>query len=57
MFYQAGGGCEGTQPTRFEKGGLFQRLGDVCIGTIENTEFCTDTDLLDIGNMFILLWR
>lgn len=44
MFYQAGGCCEGTQPKYFEKGGLFQRLGDVCIGTIENTEFCADTD-------------
>jgi uncharacterized protein (DUF779 family) len=46
MFYQAGGCCEGTQPQCFEKGGFYQRLGDVCIGTIENTEFWVDKDLL-----------
>jgi uncharacterized protein (DUF779 family) len=47
MFYQAGGCCEGTQPQCFEKGGFFQRLGDVCIGTIENTEFWVDKDLFE----------
>jgi uncharacterized protein (DUF779 family) len=45
MFYQAGGCCEGTQPQCFEKGGFYLRTGDVCIGTIENTEFWVDNDL------------
>lgn len=47
MFYQAGGCCEGTQPQCFEKGGFYQRMGDVCIGTIENTEFWVDKDLFE----------
>ena len=47
MFYQAGGCCEGTQPQCFAKGGFYQRMGDVCIGTIENTEFCVDKDLFE----------
>lgn len=47
MFYQAGGCCEGTQPQCFEKGGFFQRMGDVCIGSIENTEFWVDKDLFE----------
>src|SRR6218665_745797 len=47
MFYQAGGCCEGTQPQCFEKGGFYQRMGDVCIGTIEDTEFCVDKDLFE----------
>ena len=47
MFYQAGGCCEGTQPQCFEKGGFYQRFGDVCIGTIENTEFWVDKDLFE----------
>nr|WP_315146711.1 DUF779 domain-containing protein [uncultured Flavobacterium sp.] len=45
MLYQAGGCCEGTQPQCFEKGGFYLRTGDVCIGTIENTEFWVDNDL------------
>lgn len=45
MFYQAGGCCEGTQPQCFEKGGFYLRTRDVCIGTIENTEFWVDNDL------------
>jgi uncharacterized protein (DUF779 family) len=47
MFYQAGGCCEGTQPQCFEKGGFYQRMGDVCIGTIEDTEFWVDKDLFE----------
>jgi uncharacterized protein (DUF779 family) len=47
MFYQAGGCCEGTQPQCFEKGGFYLRLGDVCIGEIENTEFWVDKDLYE----------
>ena len=47
MFYQAGGCCEGTQPQCFEKGGFYQRMGDVCIGIIENTEFWVDKDLFE----------
>lgn len=47
MFYQAGGCCEGTQPQCFEKGGFYQRLGDVCIGTIENTAFWIDKYLFE----------
>lgn len=47
MFYQAGGCCEGTQPQCFEKGGYYQRMGDVCIGTIEDTEFWVDKDLFE----------
>jgi hypothetical protein len=47
MFYQAGGCCEGTQPQCFEKGGFYQRMGDVCIGEIENTEFWVDKDLFE----------
>jgi uncharacterized protein (DUF779 family) len=47
MFYQAGGCCEGTQPQCFEKGGFYQRLGDVCIGTIEEVEFWVDKDLFE----------
>lgn len=47
MFYQAGGCCEGTQPQCFEKGGFYQRMGDVCIGKIEETEFWVDKDLFE----------
>jgi len=47
MFYQAGGCCEGTQPQCFEKGGYYQRMGDVCIGTVEDTEFWVDKDLYE----------
>jgi uncharacterized protein (DUF779 family) len=47
MFYQAGGCCEGTQPQCFEKGGFYQRMGDVCIGTVEDTEFWVDKDLFE----------
>ncbi len=47
LFYQAGGCCEGTQPQCFEKGGFYQRTGDVCIGTIEDTEFWVDKDLFE----------
>ncbi|WP_432671086.1 DUF779 domain-containing protein [Flavobacterium sp. SM2513] len=47
MFYQAGGCCEGTQPQCFEKGGFYQRMGDVCIGEIEGTEFWVDNDLFE----------
>lgn len=47
MFYQAGGCCEGTQPQCFEKGGFYQRMGDVCIGTIEEVEFWVDKDLFE----------
>ena len=47
MFYQAGGCCEGSQPQCFEKGGFYQRMGDVCIGTIEETEFWVDKDLFE----------
>jgi uncharacterized protein (DUF779 family) len=41
------GCCEGTQPQCFEKGGFYQRLGDICIGSIENTEFWVDKDLFE----------
>ncbi len=47
MFYQAGGCCEGTQPQCFEKGGFFQRTGDVCIGLVEGVEFWVDKDLFE----------
>ncbi|WP_369014593.1 DUF779 domain-containing protein [Flavobacterium anhuiense] len=47
MFYQAGGCCEGTQPQCFEKGGYYQRTGDVCIGTVEDAEFWVDKDLFE----------
>lgn len=47
MFYQAGGCCEGSQPQCFEKGGFLQRMGDVCIGTIEEVEFWVDKDLFE----------
>ena len=47
MFYQAGGCCEGTQPQCFEKGGFYQRMGDVCIGEVEETEFWVDKDLFE----------
>jgi uncharacterized protein (DUF779 family) len=47
MFYQAGGCCEGTQPQCFEKGGFYQRMGDVCIGKIEDSEFLVDKDLFE----------
>ncbi|UKT62448.1 DUF779 domain-containing protein [Pedobacter mucosus] len=47
MFYQAGGCCEGTQPQCFEKGGLYLRMQDVCLGTIEDCEFWVDKDLFE----------
>lgn len=47
MFYQAGGCCEGTQPQCFEKGGYYQRMGDVCIGIVEEAEFWVDKDLYE----------
>ena len=47
MFYQAGGCCEGTQPQCFEKGGFYQRMGDVCIGEVEESEFWVDKDLFE----------
>ncbi|NRS90667.1 hypothetical protein HNQ02_003614 [Flavobacterium sp. 7E] len=47
MFYQAGGCCEGSQPQCFEKGGFYQRMGDVCIGTIEEVAFWVDKDLFE----------
>lgn len=47
MFYQAGGCCEGTQPQCFEKGGFFQRMNDIMIGKIENSEFWIDRDLFE----------
>jgi uncharacterized protein (DUF779 family) len=52
MFYQAGGCCEGTQPQCFEKGTFYQRMGDVCIGTIEETEFWVDNDLFEYWKHF-----
>lgn len=47
MFYQAGGCCEGTQPQCLEKGGIYLRMNDVCIGEIENCEFWVDKDLFE----------
>jgi uncharacterized protein (DUF779 family) len=47
MFYQAGGCCEGTQPQCFEKRGYYQRMGDVCIGSVEDCEFWVDKDLFE----------
>jgi uncharacterized protein (DUF779 family) len=47
MFYQAGGCCEGSQPQCFEKGGYYQRMGDVCIGSVEDCEFWVDRDLFE----------
>ena len=55
MFYQAGGCCEGTQPQCFEKGGFYQRMGDVCIGTIKKLNSGLIKICLNIGNTPILL--
>jgi uncharacterized protein (DUF779 family) len=46
MFYQAGGCCEGTQPQCFEKE-VLSTIRDICIGSIENTEFWVDKDLFE----------
>ncbi|CAM3858204.1 MULTISPECIES: DUF779 domain-containing protein [Flavobacterium] len=47
MFYLSGGCCEGTQPQCFEKGTLFTRSGDVCIGQINGFDFWVDKDLFE----------
>lgn len=47
MFYLSGGCCEGTQPQCFEKGALFTRSGDVCIGQIIGFDFWVDKDLFE----------
>lgn len=47
MLYQAGGCCEGTQPQCFEKGEIYLRTGDVCIGTIAGCDFWLDKDLFE----------
>lgn len=46
MFYQAGG-CEGTQPMCFKKGGYFPRSKDVNIGQIKGYDFWIDHDLFE----------
>jgi uncharacterized protein (DUF779 family) len=45
--------CEGTQPQCFEKE-FYQRLGDICIGSIENTEFWVDKRFIRILETFAL---
>jgi uncharacterized protein (DUF779 family) len=54
MFYQAGGCCEGTQHNALKRR-FYQRLGDICIGSIENTEFWETRIYSNIGNIRTLL--
>jgi uncharacterized protein (DUF779 family) len=44
MFHQSGGCCDGSQPMCFEKGDFKIGDSDVCLGTIENTEFWMSKD-------------
>ena len=44
MFHQSGGCCDGSQPMCFEKGDFTIGDSDVCLGTIENTEFWMSKD-------------
>lgn len=44
MFHQSGGCCDGSQPMCFEKGDFKIGESDVCLGTIENTEFWMSKD-------------
>jgi uncharacterized protein (DUF779 family) len=53
MFYQAGGCCEGTTQC-FEKE-VLSKIRDICIGSIENTEFWVTRIYSNIGNIRTLL--
>lgn len=44
MFHQSGGCCDGSQPMCFEKGDFKIGESDVCLGTIENTQFWMSKD-------------
>ena len=44
MFHQSGGCCDGSQPMCFEKGDFKIGESDVCLGSIENTEFWMSKD-------------
>ena len=44
MFHQSGGCCDGSQPMCFEKGDFKIGDSDVCLGTIENTDFWMSKD-------------
>lgn len=44
MFHQSGGCCDGSQPMCFEKGDFKIGESDVCLGTIENTDFWMSKD-------------
>lgn len=47
MFHQSGGCCDGSQPMCFEKGEFKIGNSDVCLGTVENSEFWMSKDQYD----------
>jgi uncharacterized protein (DUF779 family) len=50
MFYQAGGYCEGRSPSVLRK---LIREWEMCIGTIEGTEFWVDKDLFEYWSILL----
>jgi uncharacterized protein (DUF779 family) len=46
MFYQAGVVVKERNRNALKRR-FYQRLGDICIGSIENTEFWVDKDLFE----------
>lgn len=47
MFHQSGGCCDGSQPMCFEKGEFKIGNSDVCLGTVEDSEFWMSKDQYD----------
>lgn len=47
MFHQSGGCCDGSQPMCFEKGEFKIGNSDVCLGTVEGSEFWMSKDQFD----------
>lgn len=47
MFHQSGGCCDGSQPMCFEKGEFKIGNSDVCLGTVEDSEFWMSKDQFD----------
>jgi uncharacterized protein (DUF779 family) len=50
MFYQAGGCCEGHSPSVLKR---LIREWEMCIGTIEGTEFWVDKDLFEYWSILL----
>ncbi len=44
MFHQSGGCCDGSQPMCFEAGEFYIGSSDVCLGTIDGTDFWMSQD-------------